>query len=263
MNTIYPLFSFDTDIIKPIQIGDGIVVSKTIIEVEKLNQDNLSKEDRHHLQKAKHWLIIDKAKHKPEQASLLFVISCRLLKPTKVIIRYRIDTNNNTVSKIRDDYPFVPTKDVTAYIGIDELKHVTILFEGINTFRKIDTRTSNASYFIGLAYRSRKWLEALLFNVCALETLTSSSVYEKGITKKFVDRLNFFVGYDKTALRKIYNIRSELVHGRYLAESNDKNLENFIISEEVCRSVFKKILMDRDILDSFKDDQERMKVFGG
>ena len=177
MNTIYPLFSFDTDIIKPIQIGDGIVVSKTIIEVEKLNQDNLSKEDRHHLQKAKHWLIIDKAKHKPEQASLLFVISCRLLKPTKVIIRYRIDTNNNTVSKIRDDYPFVPTKDVTAYIGIDELKHVTILFEGINTFRKIDTRTSNASYFIGLAYRSRKWLEALLFNVCALETLTSSSVY--------------------------------------------------------------------------------------
>jgi len=42
MNTIYPLFGFETDIIKPIQIGDGIVVSKTIIEVEKLNPVNLS-----------------------------------------------------------------------------------------------------------------------------------------------------------------------------------------------------------------------------
>lgn len=263
MNAIYPLFGFETDAVNPIQIGNGLVLSKSVIEVEKLYSVNLSKEDKHHLQQSKHCLIVDKTKNEPEQVSLLFIISCRLLKPTKVIIRYRIDNENNTVSKIRDDYPFVPTKDVATYVDIEEFKQVSALFEGIDTFRRIDTRTSNASYFIGLAYRSRKWLEGLLFHVCALETITSSSEREQGITQKFVDRLNFFIGYDEAALRKIYNIRSELVHGRYLAESNDKNLENFIISEEVCRSVFKKILMNQKMLNSFKDDQERMKIFGG
>jgi len=261
MIATYPLFDFESDFVDPVQIGNGLVVSQSLIEIENLCSVNLSKEDKHHLQKAKYCLIIDKTKHKPEQASLLFVVSCRLLKPTKVIIRYRIDSNN-IVSKIRDDYSFVPTKNVTTYIGIDELKHVSILFEGIDTFRRINTRTSNASYFIGLAYRTRKWLEGLLFHVCALETLISSSNREQGTTQKFFDRLNYFIGYDKAKLENIYNVRSELVHGRYLAESNDRNLEYFIISEEASRLVFRKILLDQKILNSFKDDKKRMKLFG-
>lgn len=263
MNVAYPLFGFDTEAVNPIQIGSGLIVSKNVIEIEKLYSVNLSQEDKHHLQQARHCLLVDKNIYEPEQASLLFIIACRILKPTKVIIRYRIDYEDNTVSKIRDDYPFVPTTDVTTTISNEELKHVSKLFEGIDTFRKINTRTSNASYFIGLAYRSRKWLDGLLFHVCALETLTSSSNKEQGITQKFVDRLNYFVGYEKAEIRKIYSIRSELVHGRYLAESNDKNLEYFKIAEEVCRAVFKKILMNRNILNSFNDDKERMKVFGG
>jgi hypothetical protein len=263
MNAAYPLFDFDTEAISPIQIGNGIVVSKNVIEIEKLLSVNLSQEDKHHLLQAKRCLLIDKNKYKPEQASLLFIIACRILKPTKVFIRYRVDYENNTVSKIRDDYPFVPTDDVTTTISNNDFNLVLKLYEGIDTFRKINTRTSNASYFIGLAYRTRKWLEGLLFHVCALETLTSSSNQENGMTKKFVNRINYFIGYEKAALEKIYNVRSELVHGRYLAESNDKNLEYYKIAEEVCRSAFRKILMNHNILDSFNNDEDRMKVFGG
>lgn len=263
MNAAYPLFDFKTNATDPFQIGNGLVVSKNLLDVEKLYPGNLSKEDKHHLKQAKYCLTVDKTMHKPEQASLLFVISCRLLKPTRVIIRYRVDDNNNVVSKIRDDYPFVPTNVVSSNVNKEELKDISAIFEGFNAFRKINARTSNASYFIGLAYRSRKWLESLLFHVCALETLISSTVREQEITKKFVDRLNFFIGYDKDSLRTIYNIRSKLVHGRYLAESVDENQKYFIIGEEVCRSVFKKILMDQGILNSFKDDQKRMKIFDG
>lgn len=263
MNATYPLFDFDTETISPIQIGNGIVVSDNVIEIEKLLSVNLSQEDKRHLLQAKHCLLIDKNKYKPEQSSLLFIIACRILKPTKVFIRYRVDYENNIVLKIRDDYPFVPTDDVTTKISNDDFDYILKLYEGIDTFRKINTRTSNASYFIGLAYRSRKWLEGLLFYVCALETLTSSSNQEKGMTKKFANRLNYFIGYEKAAIEEIYNIRSELVHGRYLGESNEKNLEYYKIAEEICRSVFKKILINNNILDAFNDDKERLKVFGG
>lgn len=261
MNAIYPLFGIETETKNSIQIGKGITVSKNDIEIEKLYSTNLSQEDKYQLQQAKHCLIVDKNQNKPEQVSLLFIISCRLLKPTKVIIRYRIDHEENIVSKIRDDYPFVPSGDVTSKITNEDFKHISKIYEGLNYFKIINPRTSNASYFLGLAYRSRKWLEALLFHVCALETVTSSADRERDVTKKFADRINNFIGYDKDALEKIYNIRSELIHGRYLAESMDENLNSFIIAEKVCRSVFMKILMDKKIIESFGTDEARMKIF--
>jgi hypothetical protein len=260
MNAIYPLFQFETEIEKPVKIGTGISISKNEIETEKLYPTNLSKEDLHNIKNANHCLFIDKNKHKPEQASLLFILSCRLLKPTEIFIRYRINSEKQTVSKIRDDYPCVPADDLTSKISYGELNVVSKLFEGINCFRGINTKTSNAVYFIGLAYRSRKWLEGLLFHVCALETITSSVDREHGVTDKFADRIHNLIGYDKEALKKIYNIRSELVHGRYIAESIEDNLFHYKVAEEVCRAIFMKILMEKDILDTFRDDETRMRL---
>jgi len=261
MNAIYPLFGIETETKTPIQIGKGITVSKNGIETEKLLSTNLSQEDKYHLQQSKHCLIVDKKLYEPKQASLLFIISCRLLKPTKVYIRYRIDNENNIVLKIRDDYPFVPSDDVTSKITNEDFKHISKIFEGLNYFKMINTRTSNASYFLGLAYRSRKWLEALLFHVCALETITSSADREQGSTNKFAERIHNFTGYNKDDLKKIYDVRSELVHGRYVAESENENLRYFKIAEEICRSVFMKILINKTILDSFSTDETRMEIF--
>ncbi len=261
MNAIYPLFGIKTETENPIQIGNGITVSKNDIETEKLYPTNLSQEDKHHLKQAKLCLFVDKKQYVPEEASLLFIISCRLLKPSKVTIRYKIDNGENIVSKIRDDYPFVPSDDVTSIITDENFKRVSKIFEGLNYFKTISTRTSNAAYFLGLAYRSRKWLEALLFHVCALETITSSVDREQRITDKFVNRIHNFIGFDDAALRKIYNIRSELVHGRYMADSEDENLRFFKIAEEVCRSVFMRILLDKEILNSFGTDEARMTIF--
>lgn len=183
------------------------------------------------------------------------------MKRTKVFIRYRIDDDRNIVSKIRDDYPFVTSSDVTSIINDEEFKRVSEIFGGLNFFKNISTRTSNAAYFLGQAYRSRKWLEALLFYVCVLETLTSSADREGGITEKFVNRIHNFIGYDKASLKKIYDIRSELVHGRYKWNSKDETLRLFRIAEEVCRSVFMRILSDEKILDSFKNDESRINIF--
>jgi len=261
MNAIYPLFDLITDTNSPTKIENGIIVLENDTEIEEIVSINLSQEDRHHIQGAQLCLSIDKNQHEPKQASIAFIISCRLLKRTKVFIRYRIDDDRKMVSKIRDDYPFVTSNDVSSKINDEEFKRISEIFAGLNIFKNISTRTSNAAYFLGLAYRSRKWLEALLFHVCALETLISSTEREDRITEKFVNRIHNFIGYDKASLKKIYDIRSELVHGRYKWNSEDENLRLFRIAEEACRSVFVKILLDEKILDSFKGDESRINIF--
>ena len=179
MNAKYPfLFDLISVTNSPKEVENGILVSANDIEIEKVVTINLSEEDRHRLQQPKLCLSIDKKKWKPEQVLIAFIISCRLLKRTKVFIRYRVDDDLKIVYKIRDDYPFVTSNDVTSRINDIEFRRISEIFSGLNIFKNMCTRTSNAAYFLGLAYRSRKWLESLLFHVCALETLTSSAERE-------------------------------------------------------------------------------------
>lgn len=112
-----------------------------------------------------------------------------------------------------------------------------------------------------MAIRSRGWLESLIFYVCALETITSAPNIENKITEKFKNRINNFIGYDKNKLNEIYNIRSKLVHGRYDFQSEEENLRLNEIAEEVCRKVFSKILLDNSNINSFEDDEGRLKLF--
>ena len=160
MNAIYPLFDLISDSNSPKRIENGILVLANDIEIEKIASMNLSEEDKHHLQETQLCLSIDKNMHNPKEVSIAFIISCRLLKRTKVFIRYRVD-DLKKVTKIRDDYPFVTSNDVSSTIYDTEFKRISKIFSGLNIFKKISTRTSNAVYFLSLAYRSRKWLESL------------------------------------------------------------------------------------------------------
>lgn len=262
MHAIYPLFDIKTDSFDPKDITDGIRVLKNDVEIDKLYSVNLSKEDKHHIENAELCLSIDKNRYSPKKASIAFIISCRLLKNSKVLIRYRIDDDRNIVSKIRDDYSHVESENLTPVITDQEFKTVSTLFCGLTLFETLSIRASNAVYFLSLAYRSNKWPEALLFHVNALETITSSVNRENRITKKFVNRINNFIGYDPEALKSIYDLRSELVHGRLRWNSGDEIKRLLLVAEEVCRSVFKKLLLDNCLLASFRNDEERMKLFG-
>ena len=91
--------------------------------------------------------------------------------------------------------------------------------------------------------------------------MTSSAEREDRITEKFANRIHNFIGYDKDELNRIYNIRSELVHGRYKWNSEEENLILNRIAEEVCRTIFVKILLDEKHLDSFKSDENRINLF--
>jgi len=256
----YPLFYLDSEITCPFDLGEGIYISTNDIDVEATKPANMSREDEIRLLDPLFCLAIDKNKHKPEVASITFIIAARLTKRSKVSIRYRVD-NPMELIKVRDDYPFVTSPEATPLITPAEFQRLHRLFSALNSFRQLDIRTSNAVYFLSMAYRSRKWLESLLFHVCVLETLTSASERETNVTNKFIDRIHYFIGYDKEELASIYNVRSELVHGRYQCESRMENLRLYCIAEDVCRKVFGKILLETKYTELFEDDKRRLGLF--
>lgn len=256
----YPLFELVSGITCPFEVGEGICISGNDIDVEAIKAYNMSTVDKKHLSETFFCLAIDKNKHKPEVASIIFIISARLIKRSKVLIRYRVD-NSSELIKIRDDYPFVTSPEATREITPSEFQRLCKIFSALNIFKNINTRTSNAVYFLGMAYRSRRWLESLLFRVCALETLTSASERERNVTNKFTDRIHNFIGYNKDELALIYKIRSELVHGRYQCESVEENRRLNCIAEEACRKVFSKILLETNYSELFKDDNKRLDLF--
>jgi hypothetical protein len=100
--SLYPLYYLDSDLTAPVQIDKGVSIVKNEIDTNKINKINVSKEDIHHIHETKFCLSIDEETIKPEKASLLFIIACRLLKRTKIFIRYRVNSAQ-TVSKTRDD----------------------------------------------------------------------------------------------------------------------------------------------------------------
>lgn len=258
--SIYPLHQLDSNVIPPVQIANGIVVISNSIDLNKIKKINVSKEDEHHLTDTQLCLQVDEDVIRPEEASITFIVSCRLLKRTKVFIRYRLDSSNE-IRKIRDDYPFVTARNATATIKQQEFKKIAKLYSGLIKFKSINKRTGNAAYFLGMAYRSRGWLESVIFHVCALETLTSASNRENNITQKFKSRIHNFIGYNEAKLGKIYNTRSELVHGRYSHKSVKENLKLNRIAEVACRKMFTKILLKPNYLNSFINDASRMKLF--
>lgn len=257
---MYPLYELNSDITPPVQIANGVSIISNNIDLNSINKANVSKEDANHLKRPQLCLQIDEEVIPPEEASIAFIVSCRLLKRTKVFIRYRVDSSNQ-IRKIRDDYPFVTARNVTGIIKKEEFKKITTLYAGINKFRNLNKRTGNAVYFLGLAYRARGWLESLIFHVCALETLTSASNRENKITQKFKERIHNFIGYNENKLEKIYSIRSELVHGRYSHKSIEENLKLNRIAEAACRKMFTKIFLNSVYSNAFQCDTSRMKLF--
>lgn len=260
---IYPLEEFISPATTPIEIADGVSIISNDMGLDNIRTINISQEDSLRIGDCQLCLQIDTSVIPPKEASILFILSCRLLKPTKVFIRFRINYKPDgsiNVVKVRDDYP-TSNSDATCSIAEDEFREIALLFSGLNRFRIINNRSGNAAYFLSMAYRSRKWLESLLFHVCSLETLTSAVEQENGVTQKFTKRINNFIQYDQNKLEEIYNVRSELIHGRYNHIDEKTNLRLHGIAEKVNRQVFRKILLDSNHIDAFMKDELRIKLF--
>ncbi len=244
----------------PIQIANGISIVNNDINIENYDTPNISEIDRVTIKDAKCCLSIDDSLFEPKEASYIFIAASRLLKHSQVWVKYHFKASHKISISI-DNYNFLEVDDTTQTVTEDEVTNLCKLFSNLNRFSSISGRLRNALYFLSRAYLNYDRLESLLFLVFAMETIISAQQQELRSTDIFVNRIYNFTGFNQDDLRCIYNVRSEMVHGRYNPQNRDVSLNLLRIADSASRKTFLKLLLDDKNINAFANEATRMLLF--
>jgi hypothetical protein len=186
----------------------------------------------------------------------------------RLFIKYRLCADDPSLcSVILEKMNFVLPEKSPREISLEQLNQVNIGFERLQEMDAIDSvsnRTHNAIYFMYGAYFAAGHalhLFVLLFTV--LEALFSKDG-GGAATKTICKRASSFLGLQPRCtysdIEKLYNIRSELVHGRREASESGSNLANAHELEFVVTQCMKKMLSERIYL-KYRDLADKEQYF--
>ncbi|MFH1519514.1 MAG: hypothetical protein ABIE75_02975 [Candidatus Omnitrophota bacterium] len=120
-------------------------------------------------------------------------------------------------------------------------------------------------YLIFRGFNQTKWMDAYALFSFALEALFSRDDKCEP-TKTIINRVSRILNCSKTKINNLYEIRSDIVHGRIeLAEKEDEvkkkeNLNYLQDVENVVIGCLRKVL-DEKVYLKYKNPQEREKYF--
>lgn len=187
-----------------------------------------------------------------EEVNLL-LLSFKIFTLSRLFIKFRIcDTDSSLSRIINDRMTYIPSDASTRLVTRAQLEEVAIGFDRLREMYGANSdsnRTHNAIFFLYTAYFNTAHalsFFALLFIV--LEALFSND-QGGGATKTICKRVSALLenrarcAYPE--IEKLYQIRSELVHGRRLASEAGENLAAAHELEFVVSECMKKILNDR------------------
>ncbi len=213
--------------------------------------------DLEHL-KLEQWALIAEnpdPKVYKEQINLL-LLSFKIHTLGRPFIKYRLCREDVSVcSIIEERMNFILPDKSPRQIGFDQLKLVDMGFQRLlemYSAENISKRTHNAIYFMYGAYLvGRHWAYVFVLLVSVLEALFSKET-RGGATKTICSRVSAFLDSSPRCtysdIEKLYNIRSELVHGkRKLSpeEAPGQNLTDTHELEFVVTECMKKLLDER------------------
>ncbi len=112
------------------------------------------------------------------------------------------------------------------------------------------------------------WRLALLMYSTAFEAILTYK-RGRGITERLSKSLACFLAIDQSKQRilyykfkDLYNIRSDIIHGKYLKRSNSKsNLKKLEEITDLLRQVWQKIIQDKAIISILESDDNIREVF--
>jgi hypothetical protein len=122
--SLYPLHGFKSNLIDEYKVLEGLSLKINDIDIEDVNKYSLSNDDISKIELETHCLSIDRSIFEPAHITLRFIIACRLLKHTRVFIRYHIKSKDDLL-KIRDNYPYVQADDSTRIIDVEEFSKLS------------------------------------------------------------------------------------------------------------------------------------------
>jgi len=197
----------------------------------KLEIETLSKIDYDRLHFSSWGLFFDCEEERLDeykQKINLLLLAFRIIIQSDVQIKYLICINYPYLSiKYPDDWKYAIAetriKRAAEPINKYELENVLEGYNRLKEFLNVSYRTSHAVNFLFLSYTSFYWMEIFLLLMTALETLVSPDKKDKivsEVTERVVCLINNKELCTKTKFQKIYNLRSDIIHGKVLVELN-------------------------------------------
>jgi hypothetical protein len=270
MRIVMPLFDFFNDSHEEFEFGDGTYSLRRFDPDRDIPKDDalggISPKEMQSI-RLEHWALVAEdanlATYKEDINRLL--LSFKIHTLGRLFIKYRLCAIDFSLcSVIKDTMTYVLPEKSPRQISVEQLKQVNIGFlrlREMDAIEAVSNRTHNAIYFMYGAYfqaQHAAYLFVLLFTV--LEALFSK---EQGgaATKTICKRASCLLGsrprctYDD--VERLYNIRSELVHGRRKASSHLAAAHEL---EYVVTECMKKVLADRIYL-KYNDLAEKEKFF--
>lgn len=267
---VMPLFDFFNGSGQEFRFGDGTYCLRRFdLNTDIPNNDTpgLSEMDIQYIKRESWALVAENPDLKAYAEDInRLLLSFKIHTLGRLFIKYRLCTDDPSLCRvILERMNFVLPEKSPREISLEQLKQINIGFERLqemDAISSVSNRTHNAIYFMYGAYFAAGhalYMFVLLFTV--LESLFSK---EEGgaATKTICKRVSSFLGSRPRCkyedVERLYNIRSELVHGRRVASQSADNLADTHELEYVVSECMKKILADRIYL-KYSDAAERDK----
>jgi hypothetical protein len=271
MRIVMPLFDFFNDSGQEFEFGDGTYSLRRFAPETDIPNDTpgLSTQEIKQI-KLERWALVaenpDRNTYTQDINRLL--LSFKIHTLGKLFIKYRLCVDDPSLCRvIQERMNFILREKSPRTISLEQLNQVNIGFERLQEMDAIDSvsnRTHNAIYFMYGAYFAAGhalYLFVLLFTV--LEALFSK---EEGgaATETICKRVSSFLGSPARCtypdIKRLYNIRSELVHGRRKASPSGGNLADAHELEFVVTECMKKMLSERVYL-RYRDLADKEQYF--
>jgi hypothetical protein len=228
----------------------------------------LSKLDISHIS-LKNWALIANSPNENYCSEInLLLMALRIYAKSNAFIKWRFCKEDSAHSARLGDYERFRNLAMASSrsIGEESLPTVRNGFLNLLEMYGVSDRTKNALYFTWRGLCSRKHIDAYIFLVCAIEALFSNETSED-VTKTLIKRTQKFLsgikGFGGDQIKRIYKIRSDMVHGRIPHTDKDsdqakQNIENLGKLESLVFTCIKKIL-DEKIYSKYNDIDAKEK----
>lgn len=232
----------------------------------------LSRDEREECREIRHWLSIVQPAHYEisTKASVnLVLIALWIVRPTRTSVPLRFEEAEagfRTAARVHERFQWID-EQAAENIKTRDLDKTRDILQPLRTVYKARQRLRNALVLTFRGCLTSDWQSAFICFAAGVEALLT---YSRG--PGLTDRLarayakiacnNGSGELAKEHVKKLYLIRSDIVHGRaYDRKASSRNLRALADFSDVLRSLWRTVLEDRELSSILEGDDRRREEF--
>lgn len=252
MRIVMPLFDFCNESSEEFVFDLGSYSIREFDADNEIPQIELFSEQDIDYMRMESWALVaedpDVKKYKQEVNILL--LSFKIYKLAPLFIKYRLCKEDDSLcSRLNDTMQYVLREKSNRVITWNDLEVINNGFSNLLKMHPISNRTQNALYFLYRGFHSIRMIDCFVFLMSAIESLFSGEK-RGGVTKAICSRVSNFLDRKPRCkyedIKKLYDLRSKIVHGRVVVNDDIKGqLKTLHELEYVVTQCMKKMLDEK------------------